>query len=228
MSTSSRNAESGNVLFYILIAVILLAALSYAVAQSGRGNVQSLSDDRARLVATEVLEFSGNVANAVAQLRLRGCSDTEISFENNVVAGYTNGTDTTCQIFHPGGGGINYVAPNEALGTGLEWYFSGNRYIDDVGTTGAVPADRAELYLFVQGITEQICTNINDMIDIENPSSAPPVGSQVDLIKFTGSYGGGNRIILPADAGYSATKGKTEFCIEENGNFTYVKVLIAR
>ena len=148
---NTHHSESGNVLLYILIAVVLLSALTFAVSQSNRGNVQQLSEDRARLLATEIVDYAEIISNAVAQLRLRGCSDTEISFENPIAAGYTNGTDTFCQIFHPDGGGITYVAPDEALGTGLEWSFSGNRYIDNVGSWSATPSERAELYTGIEG-----------------------------------------------------------------------------
>jgi hypothetical protein len=79
-------AERGNVMFYILIAVALLAALIFAVAQSGRGNIQQVSEEKARLFATEIIQYTGTMANGVAQLRLRGVRDTEISFDNPVVS----------------------------------------------------------------------------------------------------------------------------------------------
>ena len=229
-SKNIRHTEQGNALFYILIAVALLAALSYSVANSGRGNVAQLNEDRARLYANELIEYASNIGNAVAQLRLRGCTDTEISFENNVVAGYTNGTNTACQIFHPNGGGVVYTIPNENMTTGLEWGFSGSRYIDDVGSWSATPAERAELYMGIAGLPQEVCTAINNLVDVSNPSGTPPVGQNAGFsAKFVGTYDGGNRIVNPADAGYDATVGKLAFCLEQaDAQNAFVKVLIAR
>lgn len=109
-----RSFESGNALFFILIAVVMLAALSFAVMQGSRGGAESLSAEKTRLVATEILEYADVVAKAVAQTRLRGFEDTQISFENSAVGGYANAncTDEQCKIFSPSGGGVNYIAPN--------------------------------------------------------------------------------------------------------------------
>ena len=77
-----NNSQSGNVLFYILIAVALLAALSYTVAQSTRGNVSQLSAERARLYATEIIENGNVISSAVSQLRLRGVGLDELCFDH--------------------------------------------------------------------------------------------------------------------------------------------------
>ena len=77
-----NSSESGNVLFYILIAVALLAALSYTVAQSTRGNVGQLSAERARLYATEIIENANVMSSAVSQLRLRGVDLDELCFDH--------------------------------------------------------------------------------------------------------------------------------------------------
>ena len=74
--------QSGNVIYYVLIAVALLAALSYVVAQSGRGGFSSITKDRAGLIASEILDYSNMIETAMGQLRLRGCGLEEVSFEN--------------------------------------------------------------------------------------------------------------------------------------------------
>lgn len=55
---SSIDAKrSGNVLFLILIAVALFAALSYVVAHSGRSSAGSTSRELAKLQAAQILGY---------------------------------------------------------------------------------------------------------------------------------------------------------------------------
>jgi len=226
---NGRHTQSGNALFIILIAVALLGALSYAVTQSNRGGVTALTDEKAKLYATEILDYAQVVSNAVAQLRLRGCDESEISFENNVVSGYANAnspSDKTCHVFHPSGGGLAF---GKAFNDNY-YHFSGDRFIFDVGTTGSVTSERAELYVDLI-VDEQICTVINDKIDIENPSGNLPIGLPGSG-RFTGTYNGGNPITHPSNPdSLSATRGRKSFCVESSVNpdiHYFVRVLIAR
>lgn len=125
-----RQNESGGVLLWILIAVALFAALSYAISGSSRGSQGMVSEERARLIAMEIFGFAQRVEHAVNRLLLSGCSETEISFGNDVYMN-TNGTallfpmdhnpnapeDGRCHIFLPQGGGLHpYVVPAAAWG----------------------------------------------------------------------------------------------------------------
>ena len=95
-------SERGNALLYILIAVALIAALSYVVSRGQRGNTSTLTDQQARLAAQEIIDYGNDLANAVQKLRLRGCTDTQVSFENNIVTEYTNPNapaDKSCHVF---------------------------------------------------------------------------------------------------------------------------------
>lgn len=246
MRKTPRHAERGNVLFYILVAVALLAALSFAVAQSGRGNVQQLSEERARLFASEIIEYADNIAKAVAQTRLRGYADTEISFENSAVTGYTNGncTDDVCKIFHPSGGGLTYLAPSDEwldsthsaeLHYG-ELYFHGTAHIVNIGT------DSDDLILFVPYLNQSVCIAINQLLDITPTTDAVPSevnGPFAENIKFNGSFGSAVDRKVSGDGTTGETDilhAKTAGCTEASGTastpatgtYHFFKALVAR
>jgi len=231
MKTKTQpSPESGNVLFYILIAVALLAALSYTVASSSRGSVSMLSDDKAALYATEIIEYGGVMANAVSQLRLRGYKDTQISFENSVVAGYTNAncTGDGCKVFHPSGAGVTYMAPKSewldstwsADSAYATWGFYTNNYIPEIGTS------EGDLILAVGFIDKTLCIALNNKLGVTNPSGDPPnEPGQISSEKFTGTY--------TALGGLEALQGKQAGCFKNtagalNLSYFYVQTLMAR
>ena len=103
------NPQSGSAFLYIIIAIALLAALSVAVSRGNRGSTSTMSDQQAKLAAQEIIDYGNTVAAAVQKLRLRGCTDTQISFENSAIAGHVNPNapaDESCHILSPSGGNI--------------------------------------------------------------------------------------------------------------------------
>lgn len=241
-----KNSQSGNVLFYILLAVMLLAALAYAVAQGGRSSINSVSAERARLFATEILGYGDVVANATGQSKLRGYTDSEISFENSVVTGYANAScsEGECKIFALNGGGVNYMKPNdEWLDTAQsgqsrygELYVHSRSNVEDVGT------GNDDLILFIPYLKKEICVAINKLLGIVPASRDVPRetnGPFAVNIKFDGTY------VQAADSKVSGdgTTGQTQIlygkqagCTESSGGasnppagtFHFFKVLIAR
>lgn len=237
-----RTAEAGNVLFYILIAVTLIAALSYAVANSGRGNVQQLSDERARLFATEILEYANILANAVAQTRLRGFNDTQISFENNEITGYANAncSSDVCKIFHPNGAGVTFSRPaDEWLDTNFSAFLSYNditfysRACVESLTCDSDGIDNEDLIFFIPYVRREICLAINDLSGVDNPAGEPPleVGcSGSGGTPFSGAY---LEVTALKDAGNALNKNVGCFrhdagCPVHPNSYHFYKVLISR
>jgi hypothetical protein len=249
---NSNAAERGNVMFYILIAVALLAALIFAVAQSGRGNIQQVSEEKARLFATEIIQNTGTMANGVAQLRLRGVRDTEISFDNPVVS-YPNAncTDDTCKLFHPSGAGLTYTAPDmqwldqdAADATSFtdvgaiigQWYIPYNTCVWQVGTGGdnchADTTDNTELMVWLPWVKREICIQINELLGVPNPGGEPPSigGTMINTIapKFAGTYPTGVHAHVQMPAKTSGCLYHSSVPASPGQGYFYYKVLITR
>lgn len=248
--SKNRKNESGNVLFYILIAVALLAALSYAVSSSSRGSLSGVDAEKTRLAVSEILEYANVMGNAVTQLKLRGCKDTEFSFENNITAtDYANTGDPTgdqtCHIFHVSGGGVQYKEP-EAIWldnayTAEDFYgelfFTGTSCVSDIGgihanCTTAAP-DSLELIMIIPFIQEEICIELNRTLGVGTAGAAPPVDSShawsTTNPEFKGVY---TNAVSLLDVGTGDLRGKTSGCFEgattPDGGFHFYKVLVAR
>lgn len=167
--------ESGNILMYILIAVALLAGLSYAISSNSRGNGQGVSKETASLSALSLMEYGQSLSQAVAQLMLRGCHENTLSFENNFDDRYDNFNappDQTCHIFAIQGGGVTYAQQ-------LDMEVSGSYAVEGIGT------DAPELMVQVT-VTDQICRAINRHLDID--AETLPAGRLRDGAVFTGEY----------------------------------------
>jgi len=240
------NKQSGSALFYILIAVTLLAALSYAVTQNSRSRGALVTAEQARLNASEIIEYGNTISNAVSQLRLRGYDVGEISFENNFVSGYENPncTEDECKVFHVNGGGINFMRPDtkwldgayDLAGEYGAYYFHGQSSALGFGL------DEDDLIMFLPYVDRGVCVAINDLLGITPVTDAIPIevdGPFNTNAKFIGTYG----TIFDRQVSGSATTGEPEIlngqsagCTESSGGgstpaaetYHYYQVLIAR
>ncbi len=215
-------AQSGNVIFYILIAVGLLGALAYTVAQSSRGG-GSAPSEQVSLSATEILQFANTLSNAVGQLRLRGCTENEISFDNLIdVSTYDNGTapsDGSCDVFGVNGGGVHF---NQSL----TYLLTSGYVITDVGTSSP------DLILDVE-VSRLVCERLNASFDIDNNGAeGPPNDAMAGASAFDGGYSavGGGANGRTDEAQFF---GKLAACRHDSGSggsavFKYYKVLVAR
>ncbi len=242
-------SESGNAIFYIFIAVAMLGALSFAVTQSSRSSLQSLTEDRARLFSSEIADYGNVLATATMQLRSRNIRDTQISFENNFVSGYNHAPvqPSANKIFSVDGGGVLYKEPPlEWLDTTQsgqpnyrDWIFSGTANVFGVGTTASGQVSTTELAAFLPYIRQEICLEINDRLGVPNPGGNPPQDIQdaeswnaiPANTKFTGAYEVG--FWLGDDATGHELQSKRAGCFEGNGTppagtYAFYQVLIGR
>ncbi len=187
---STRHAR-GSALIIILIAVALFGALSYVVANMMRGGSGNISEEKAKIYAGEIIDYAASIKRAVQNIQIsNNCSDTEISFETAGLTGYTNGTNTKCQVFNANGGGLSYVPPSPYYTDATEITFTGENQIDHSAGSSA-----SDLLFILTDIAPEICLQINEKLNITNPSGAPPDDTGVSgLTKFTGVFGSGNTL----------------------------------
>lgn len=227
---STQNLQSGSVMIYIFIAVALFAAITYNAMRGSRVGTTTLSEDQAKIAASEVIEYGNAVAQAIATLRLRGCRDAEISFETPIIAGYTNGTDTACQVFHTNGGRISFIeiSTNAYADTGaagaLNFNYSGRMNFQDIGTTNSDTAS-SELFLLTSALKKEVCIKINKNLGTSvTGKDTPEMANTFWNTKFQGTYTF-DHLLNDADV-----TGKTEFCALNTTDtvYQYLKVLLAR
>lgn len=232
-----HNTQSGNVLFYILIAVALLAALTFAVAQSGRGSGQQINDERARLIASEMIEYSNTVSAAVAQLRLRGVEESELCFDHQGwgASNYDHSpacTDDFNKIFDIEGAGVTWSeAPSEAMDDSATpdnlWHIYGDNEVQNIGSTNG-DATSSDLILVADELALNVCQQINVLLDITDTAIAPPTDNDMGETRYVGAFGYSQSIA--DEAGGALLEGQSSGCFENTTDNEYVfyKVLIAR
>ena len=229
------HSQKGSALFYILIAVALLAALCYAVAQSGRGSVTQINDERAKLIADDVMQYADAFSNAVAQIRLRGVKDADLCFDDAGWGGanYPNAScsDEANKIFGLKGGGISWrKPPPEALDStatsDFVWHILGDNEVQGVGTTCGNAAC-SDLIFEVDGLSLAVCKKINEELHVTDEGVAPPFDTVMGVNRFNGTYTYDQTI---GDEN-AALDGKTAACFEKTASpslYAFYKVLVAR
>ena len=221
------STERGSIFVLILVGIALFAGLSYAISRGSRSGTASLSNDQARLAAQEIISYANTVQKAVQTLRLRGCSDVQVSAENagGAIGGlvsYVNSnapSDKSCHIFDPAGGQVLAKAADQAWhGEGTAntmWLMNAANYHTGLGS------DAPELSIVLPNLKQPICKAINTTIGIAN---IPTAGS-LDDGNWNGTYHA-----TPSAFSLAALAGKTEMCfLDPDGTqYKYVRVLIVR
>lgn len=254
---NKKSKYSGNVLFLILLAVALFAALSYAVTQSSRSGGNSISGEQAELFAAQIVQYASNMEQTIQRLRLsNGCRDTQISFnfDNNGNGDYTdpgedyNNTnspeDLRCHVFHPNGGNLARPDFDEGMfdssleGTTLVPFIYGTEAysiscVENVGTdtdTNCTAAGDGSAHADLLFILPYIREDVCRALNdrLLGDSAIPEDGGNMIYgNRFGGSFG--------ATAQISNVSGALSACITSDsgtriasGEYAYYHVLIGR
>lgn len=189
------NKESGNVLFLILIAVALFAALSYAVTQSTRSGAGSTDREQSLLGSASLTQYPTALRTAVVRMLLAGIDVKDLAF--NGPANFT-GTSETYLVFHPdGGGAVFQQPPTDVMQSGASGNWSHNaRYsIPNIGRSNGDAAS-ADLIAFLPNINTPSCQRVNQQMGISqtdsgctyNANNIPTITVTEAVIKENRSY----------------------------------------
>ncbi len=241
--------ERGNVLFLILIAVALFAALSYAVTQSTRSSGGDAGSETNRINSAQLTQYPASVRTSIVRMVIGGQDVDRIEF--NSAGNFANCTENPVGsgqfprcVFHPtGGGATSLEAPGTLMADGGpgRWIYNGANEIEDIGTSTIPAADgvaanatTADLIAFLPGITLGLCRAINEELGLPTdpiPTEAGIVFTEAsDMINPDGATdtslaGGGESIGF----GGNGLQGRPFGCFQQPaGTYVYYHVLVER
>ncbi len=211
--------QNGNALLYILIAVMLLAVLTYTIMGEQRGQQQNqLSESRIKLLATDLISHANSAEIAVKQMTQWGLDYSDL---DNPLPGTSNyGTNPSQQIYHPSGGGLQVFNQDnlnlfDSVGErGWRWQYDTN-----VEWTSTTATD--VIYSFVD-LNGEICAEINKQL--YNDSSIP---ATIINFGYLFAVSGTNADFLIADC--PECEGKKAMCIASGAdNYTFYNIIGSR
>lgn len=228
--------QKGNVLFLILIAVALFAALSFAMTNSSR-TISNPQEESALVESSTIIQFGASISQAVNRMAIvRGVQDTDLCFytgTNNETYNHAGCNDARNKIFHPQGGGVGYQNPGKDLNASLEWEFTANARLYGAKRNDEGDPDSADLLMLARNFNQTICHKINEKVGIDG---IPVDFGDIDIFRFDGDYVGSDTIdgcnpnCTDIDASPFAARSANYGCFQEEatGDYIYFHLLLAR
>lgn len=223
MEKYEKNKESGNVLFLILIAVALFAALSYAVTQSSRSG-GSGTDEESNLINSSVMtQYPAALRTAILRMSISGGVDATL-IEFNPPSDIDNcqefGADNEHRhcLFSPDGGGATHQEG---------WVFNRNNQVEGIGSsTGndTPTASTGDLIAFFE-TSLGICEKVHDELGLGDIPDYTAKSLDVDTQQvYDGSaletFTAGNTIGSVSGTG-DVLEGQPFGCFEESADVYY-------
>lgn len=227
-------AQRGNILFLILLAVVLFAALSYAVTSSTRGGGRDASQEKTDMLAAQMLQAASLTENTIMRaMTVDGIKEYGFDVSGTNSARTPNGTCTqaACKLFTGNGGGIALPMIPPAGSTSNLVNEDERKAIFYVAKIHSVGTEEPDLIMQYTFLTKDLCDALNrgtGTTDVNLGQSQIMGGTNRD---YTGTL-----TAMPASTALlgdqiPSVRGKRSFCYYNStggGQYQFVHVLIAR
>lgn len=154
--------ESGNLIFMILLAVVLIGYLSVAIMNSGDSDGANIDDESIIIQASQIRSYVGELERGIRYIQQNDTvSEDDFRFAHpDADPDYGDLSSAPLpspanQMFHQNGGAARYRFPNSGINDGSPWEFYGGTAIPSVGS------DRADLVAVLPNISQALCDYIN-------------------------------------------------------------------
>lgn len=154
---SAYPGQSGNVIVFILMAVVLIGVVTAAI-RSGGSERANIDQETLIIRVAEARQHASEYERAVAFLLQNGISENAIRFAHGDAPsdyGVITASPET-QVFSRAGGGAAYRQPPAGVQSApAPWEFYGATALPQSGS------ERAELIAVLPNVTQAFCTEIN-------------------------------------------------------------------
>lgn len=233
-TSKARVSEAGNAMIYILIAIVLFAALTMIISRQGDNSESgSLDSERNEIAATQIIQTSMQLKQGVDQMLYSGSKADTLDFTtpDNEPA-FSTGPSFVHKVFHPSGGGlVPQPLPQQALkqvsaDPPARWYIG--RFLN-IEWTNSVDED---VLMVAHQITEPVCRAINQKI-LGDPTPLATTTNPRDLLIDDILHSGANPATWTTVACPSC-KDKIAGCLEGPSEvpgeniFSYYSIIVSR
>lgn len=223
MKIKASSNIAGNVLMYVMIAIVLFGALSFMLTRQMDGNsaTNSLSESTDRLRAEQLINYATTVRSGIEQMMvMQNVLPTELDFVKPGAVGYADAPHAA-KLYHPAGGGVSlfpdqsaYYAPGSGArgwvvqqGTNVEW-------------TASTASD--VIFSFLD-VSTGVCKEINNRLYKDSAIPTTTVDSAATFIK-----GGGDDTDFELSTCPSCN-GRVAYCIKDaDGANVFYNIVLAR
>lgn len=210
-----KTGQSGNALWYILIAIALLAALTLTLTRNASKNADNLPREQARVLAERAYRTLNTYQEAVSRLMMAGCGENAISFENASQPAYANAnapSDKRCHLFDMAGAGLAPLpdddgSTDKSLGLSQMWEFTGSMSVPGIGpeemTQGTCASNCSELIAYKQAIKYEVCLEYNLLAGVNAANGGEPYEDTTGVTgtAFTGTFTAGTSGVQKIEIG---------------------------
>lgn len=222
-SADSRK-QRGNAMVYVLIAIVLFAALTMTLGrQTDTSEGSDIDDGKAELYATQLISYAAQAKTSVDQMMFSGTKIDDLDFLMPSQAGF-NVAPTIHRVYHPDGGGVNPgVIPEPVIDQNIAdpvagWYMGRFNNVEWTKTAGT------DVILVAFQIRRKICEKINEKI-----TGTTAIPQMTDTIRETmiddAIYGGATNVDLTTDPGGTPIcadcHNRASLCVEDSAGDTY-------
>lgn len=219
-NTYNRAGQQGSAIWFVLLAVALLAALTMTMTRSSDTVEQSGDAERARILASELMRYTGGIKAAIDKMLIAGTSESDLCFHAD---GWGNNTynSAACtnpanQIFGNQGGAVVFRTFESAS----DWVIFASHMVLNLETNAP------ELMIQAR-VNAMLCREINNLLGIPNPGNDAPSDSAQNITPFTGAYALAAPDNTIGDQAASLER-KEAGCRKDNGNYYFYQVLVKR
>lgn len=223
-----RASERGNVVFFVLIGIVLIALVTAAI-RSGGGEGENIDREQRTIAASVIRGYASELERGVALMLQNGISENDIRFAHpDASSDYGDVTDTPArQLFDRKGGGAEYKKPAPGVNDGSSWEFYGTTTLPEVGSPS-----RGDLIAVLPVVDKAVCAKLNSMIGYDPAIQPTDTGTCLNggaASRFNDSHRFNDSSPNTLDETTFSLKPATEACaLCADGKYYYYHVLIAR
>lgn len=231
MRQRPRHSESGSVIFFILLAIALIALVTAAI-RAGSDSGGDIDRESMLVNVTTVRQQAAEIERAVTMVINNGASETEVRFADvNAPSDYGDiSTTPQFQVFSTQGGGADYpTRPSGISVTGHDadpWEFYGTSSPPQVGT------GKGDLLAVLPNVSADFCAAVNN---VDGYGATQPTDSNACVNAGQAARFGGGTLYDDVttntmDDATFAVKPAMEACVKclADGSYNFYHVLHTR